>query len=113
MTSESVAFTFDELPERVSASINHERAERYAKQMISHWRNNPKRLEVDGSTTSMYFVSDEDGTRSILRFEVQPGLVHMSIASTSQDYADGIAEVVSEHLHRFAGTRDTLEITWE
>lgn len=112
MSTQPEALDLSGYPSTVATTLTHERAGRYAKQMISHWRNNPEKLETDENSTTMYFAQNDAETKSILNFDVTPDEVVMTIGAQNDDYAFGVAEVISEHLHRFAGTRDTLEIEW-
>ncbi len=113
MIDKTASTGFEDYSHHVSGSLVHDRAARYAKQLVSHWSGWAERVDVKDSTTTMFFAAEDDEAAWELRFETLPDRVAMSIASESVDYATVMIGVIDEHLHRFAGTRDTLVIKWE
>lgn len=112
MSEQSATTELKDYPHKMTASLVHERAARYTKQLISHWRGGAERIETTDSTTTMFFAPEDPDKVSALRFENQSDRVVMTIGTISSDHGTLLAEVIDEHLHRFAGKRDVLEINW-
>ena len=100
-----------DLPKKATATIATERAERFAKQFISHWGRETK-VESDGSSTIMKFDAVGDWPATAVRVETRT--TELIITAWAEDAAglEKNCASIAEHLHRFAGRREVLTIDW-
>ncbi|HJC59478.1 MAG TPA: DUF2218 domain-containing protein [Candidatus Dietzia intestinigallinarum] len=87
------------------------RADRFAKQFISHWGRHGEVTTTDEGTL-MRFPASDHGAATEVHVVARPDALvivnRADDASTLQKSCDSIAE----HLHRFAGNRESLSISW-
>lgn len=113
MTNETTNSEFESYPHRISGELVHDRAARYAKQLISHWRNDSMVVDVATNTTTVSFRQLPSDWVSATRFEVKEDRAIFTVAAPSVENAKRVAESVEEHILGFAGTRDVLQFTWD
>lgn len=113
MPEQETGTEFADYPYQVAGSLVHERAARYAKQMINHWGRHAERLDTLESTTTMYFSSKDFGGVSAVRMDVQADRIVMGVGAMSAETATMLADSITEHMHHFAGKRDTLTVQWD
>ncbi len=82
-----------------------DRPERYAKQLAGHWARKGSAGEEDGSTVIRF------ETGQVVELRPEPGLLRIAASVPDDGDADGFAQVVAEHLQRFAH-REQLEVRW-
>ncbi|MEV5837683.1 DUF2218 domain-containing protein [Nocardia sp. NPDC052112] len=87
-----------------------ERAARYVKQFVGHWGEHTERIE-DGESIVMYFDADDRYGAYTVHFEADEHALTIRVRSQTRATTDAIAEVVADHLGRFA-RRENLNITW-
>ncbi|MCA9833568.1 MAG: DUF2218 domain-containing protein [Thermomicrobiales bacterium] len=112
MTDKTTSAEFEAYPHRVSGELVHNRAARYAKQLISHWRNDSMEVDEATNTTTVSFSQLPPDWVSATRFEVEDGRAVFTVAAPTAENAQRVAESVEEHILGFAGDRDVLEFTW-
>ncbi|MCW2792183.1 MAG: hypothetical protein JWO76_1281 [Nocardioides sp.] len=90
----------------VRGTMATDRPERYAKQLVSHWSKRGPVTEEDGTTVQRW------ETGQVIRLTPTEGVLEVEITVTEGDDAARFAQVVKEHLERFGGHRDELEVVW-
>jgi hypothetical protein len=89
----------------VHGSMATDRAERYAKQLTSHWSERGPVTEEGGAVVQRWT------TGQVLVLRPIEGALDIELTVPEGDDAARFAQVVKEHLERF-GTRDELEVVW-
>jgi hypothetical protein len=90
----------------VRGTMATDRPERYAKQLVSHWSKRGPVTEEDGTTVQRW------ETGQVIRLTPAEGVLEVEIIVSEGDDAARFAQVVKEHLERFGGQRDELEVVW-
>jgi hypothetical protein len=90
----------------VTGRMVTDRADRYAKQLFSHWSARGEVTEEDGVSVQRW----PDGQVIVLR-PVEGALV-VEVSVPDGGDAQGFGDVVKRHLERF-GQRDELEVVWD
>ncbi|MGZ4445907.1 MAG: DUF2218 domain-containing protein [Nocardioides sp.] len=90
----------------VRGTMDTDRPERYAKQLVSHWSERGPVSQEDGATVQRW----ETGQVLVLR--PADGVLEIEVTVDDGDDAARFAQVVKEHLERFGGTRDVLDVVW-
>jgi hypothetical protein len=90
----------------VTGTMATDRPERYAKQLVSHWSKRGPVTEEEGATVQRW------ETGQVLRLTPRDGELEIQITVVEGDDAARFAQVVKEHLERFGGQRDELEVVW-
>jgi len=86
-------------------TVPTERAQRYAKQLASHWERKTEQATVEDGTVLTF----ESGNVVVLR--PADGGLDIEVSVPEGGDLDRFAQVVAEHLQRF-GQRDELEVVW-
>lgn len=60
----------------------------------------------------MFFLPEDEEKVSVLRFVEKTDRVEITLATNTEAHASFLVDAVNDHLIRFAGKRDTLEIVW-
>ena len=89
----------------VNGTMNTDRPERYAKQLVSHWKERGPVTEEDGATVQRWV------TGQVLVLRPADGVLEVEITVPEGDDAARFAQVVKAHLERFGG-RDELDVVW-
>jgi hypothetical protein len=89
----------------VHGTMDTDRPERYAKQLVSHWSKRGPVSEEDGAVVQRW----ETGQVLVLR--PGDGVLEVEVTVAEGDDAARFAQVVKEHLERF-GQRDELNVVW-
>ncbi len=101
-----------ELNLKATTTIPTERAERLAKQFISHWGRHADEVERDGDDrTTMRFPAGDWAASTVL-VETTPNALGVTIRTSDEDDLAKNCDSIAEHLHRFAGRNETLTIEW-
>lgn len=89
----------------VNGTMRTDRPERYAKQLVSHWKERGPVSDEDGATVQRW----QTGQVLVLR----PGedLLEVELSVPEGDDAARFAQTVKAHLERF-GQRDELDLVW-
>lgn len=82
-----------------------DRPERYAKQLAGHWARKGG-VEQDGEVTEIRFE-----TGQVVRLRPVEGALEVTASVPDGGDADRFAQVVAEHLQRFA-QREDLHVEW-
>ena len=83
-----------------------DRPERYAKQLAGHWARKGSADEVDGTTVIRF------ETGQVVTLVPSGDVLDIEAAVPDDADADRFAQVVADHLERFA-QRETLEVVWQ
>ncbi len=83
-----------------------ERPERYAKQLAGHWARKGSAGEEGGATVIRF------ETGQVVELRAEPGALRIAASVPDAGDPDRFAEVVAEHLQRFAH-REELSVAWE
>jgi len=94
-----------------SSVVTTERAERLAKQFLSHWGRHTT-PEPDGAGTIMRFQKTQDWPAAAVRVEAQPERLLLTTWADEREHLVGTCDSIAEHLHRFAGKHESLTIDW-
>lgn len=100
-----------EYPVTATATLRHERAGRYAKQLISHWKAYSEPFLVEGETSTLVFPTVELG-QCLVAITVTDDEVGFAAAAINETQLDYITGEVTSHIFGWAKDRDTLEIVW-
>ena len=89
----------------VIGSMKSDRPERYAKQLVSHWRERGPVTMEDGATVQRW------KTGQVLVLRPTDGALEVELSVPDGDDAARFAQVVKDHLERF-GQREELDVVW-
>jgi hypothetical protein len=89
----------------VNGTMETERPERYAKQLVSHWAERGPVTTEDGATVQRW------DTGQVIVLRPVEGVLEVEITVADGDDSARFAQVVKEHLERF-GQRDELSVVW-
>lgn len=97
-----------------TAVVATERAERLAKQLVSHWgRHSDPSPEADGDATMMRFPADDGGAASAVRVAGRPHELRVVVWGEGEDDLQATCNSLVEHLQRWAGEREILTVSWD
>jgi uncharacterized protein len=88
------------------ARVETDRAERYRKQLASHFGN---KIEIAESSAGTVLTWGFGGTTTL---SVEPGALLMLAAADDAETLDRVKDVTGRHLERF-GEKDGLVVTWQ
>jgi len=89
----------------VTGTMQTDRPERYAKQLVSHWAKRGPVTTEDGATVQRW------DTGQVIVLRPTEGVLEVEVNVADGDDAARFAQVVKTHLERF-GQRDELNVVW-
>lgn len=98
---------------RLSASsvVRTARAERFAKQFVSHWGRHAEPIG-DGDGILLSFAATADWPASAVRVQTRPGELVLTAWADDPASLTSNCDSIADHLHRFAGRQESLAIDW-
>ena len=100
-----------DLQQTMTTTIPTARAERFAKQFISHWGRKGN-VEAEGDATIMKFAAAGEWPATTVRVEPSKSELIISVWTNDRSGLEANCESIATHLHRFAGRNETLTIEW-
>src|SRR5699024_7357723 len=94
-----------------SSVVTTERAERLAKQFLSHWaRHTPPEPDAAGISTRCQKTPDRPAAAG--RVEAQAECLLLTTWADERAHLAATCDSIAEHRHRFAGKHESLTIDW-
>ncbi len=95
-----------------TARIATRRAERLGKQLVSHWGRHADEVTHGEKTATMVFTATERWPASTVRVAMTDSTLTVSVTADGGRALQENCDSLADHLHRFAGAREQLDIGW-
>lgn len=96
-----------------TTTISSPRAARLAKQFVSHWGRHADRRDEQGTATTLVFLATPDWPAASVVVDVQAASLTVVVRAADQAALGVNCASIAEHLQRFAGRDESLDIAWE